>query len=153
MNNFKPKKIKCVRCEKLFIRTGNNQVFCQNKCLQKDQYYKHRERKRPKELLRAKDKYRRLGKTPLWRFGYYKEHAKKSEREFSITLDEFTKLITGNCYYCGDKESQMGIDRIDNNVGYKINNSRTCCAKCNLAKGKMSEKEFIQMCKDISKRF
>ena len=36
-----------------------------------------------------------------------------------------------------------GIDRINNDIGYTIENSLTCCKICNYAKNTMSMREFI----------
>ena len=42
-----------------------------------------------------------------------------------------------------------GIDRIDNNLGYTVQNSISCCKKCNYAKHKMSYDEFIELVTNI----
>lgn len=42
-----------------------------------------------------------------------------------------------------------GIDRIDNAKGYTIENSVTCCKRCNFAKRNMSYDEFISWGKKL----
>jgi hypothetical protein len=89
-------------------------------------------------------------------FRNYQKSASRDNREFTIELDEFKKLIFSNCYYCGTeplretkrknhngKISYNGIDRVDNSVGYILNNCVPCCTTCNLAKRDMGQTEFI----------
>ena len=37
----------------------------------------------------------------------YKGQAKKGNREFSLSNDEFKELILADCFYCGKKPSQV----------------------------------------------
>lgn len=80
-----------------------------------------------------------------------------------ITLEDYLSLITKDCYYCGCKPNQEkmingkkllhhGLDRKDSNFGYKKENVVPCCKTCNMAKGCLSEKEFLDLVKRISKR-
>jgi len=142
----------CPECGDGFTRKHSNHIFCQNKCLQKNQYKKHRTLKRASELIRAKEKYQRLGRTPTWRYGYYRVGAKRRNHSFNISFELFKTLIQQPCYYCGDDGIQMGIDRINNKVGYETANVRSCCPKCNVAKHNLSEEEFYCMCSKITKR-
>lgn len=69
--------------------------------------------------------------------------------EFTLTFPEFKKLITDPCHYCGIVGSRAkkrtckmvtkyihinGIDRVDNNKGYILDNCVTACRTCNQAK-------------------
>lgn len=86
----------------------------------------------------------------------YKDSAKKRQIDFLLTKDEVGKLFRENCHYCGSVPSivsgskhyngefiRNGIDRIDSNGPYSLDNCVTCCSKCNYAKGTMSYNEFI----------
>lgn len=42
-----------------------------------------------------------------------------------------------------------GIDRVDSNKGYHIDNCVPCCTSCNYAKHKLSQKEFYDKIKKI----
>lgn len=148
MKNY-TKDMVCIECQTPFIRRGPNHICCSNKCVQK-RAWRRNKAGTESERLRSADKYRRLGRTPRWRFNYYRAHAKNNGRGFTLSFEEFVKLISGECFYCGDNTSQMGVDRIDNSLGYVRGNVRTCCSRCNLAKGKMSEGEFYQMCRLIT---
>lgn len=97
----------------------------------------------------------------------YKSKAKERNYSFNLTKDFFSNLIFKNCYYCnsepkntyhqsgsginGDKQTYYynGIDRIDNSIGYEINNVRTCCGTCNTMKMTLSDKDFINHLRKI----
>ena len=77
-------------------------------------------------------------------------------------LDDFLKLVVTECYYCGDEPSHIsnfkklngqfvyhGIDRVDNNIGYTLENSVSSCWPCNRAKSTMTTSEFLIMIKKI----
>lgn len=81
-------------------------------------------------------------------FNYYKKNAKKRGLKISLSFDEFSVLVNGLCYYCG--EAARGIDRLNNKKGYTKNNSVSCCKVCNYMKLKMPVEEFIKKCKQIS---
>lgn len=42
-----------------------------------------------------------------------------------------------------------GIDRLDSNIGYNIENCVTCCKQCNIMKNVWSEKDFLNKIKEI----
>jgi hypothetical protein len=45
-----------------------------------------------------------------------------------------------------------GIDRVDNNKGYTIENCVPCCTAVNYAKLDMSYSDFIQLCKEVTQK-
>lgn len=88
---------------------------------------------------------------------YYSTRAKKSNRNFELSKEQFKQITSSNCYYCNiapfnTTKTQTGgiygyyvyngIDRINNALGYTIKNSVPCCKFCNYAKHKMSLDEF-----------
>lgn len=101
-------------------------------------------------------------------FGHHKLCSKQRNLEFNLTLDEFEKITSSNCYYCNSTPSQVckhenkittwghykynGIDRMDNNVGYLLGNTVPCCKICNRAKTDFSFDEFksyiLNICKN-----
>jgi hypothetical protein len=64
---------------------------------------------------------------------------------FTISETDFEKLIVQSCYYCGFNSSSRlnGIDRIDNNKGYILQNCISCCKMCNLFKNMLHPIEFL----------
>ena len=89
-------------------------------------------------------------------FKTYRVNAKNRGIVFALNGDQFEKLISGSCYYCGveplsEKKSRSekipsffynGIDRVDNTRGYESGNCVPCCRICNQAKSSMAEQEF-----------
>jgi hypothetical protein len=85
----------------------------------------------------------------------YKRNAKRSGRIWDITEEQFAELTKQDCYYCGAKPNNMaknlyyngnyvynGLDRIDSNKDYTIDNVVTCCKTCNIAKHQMTSQEY-----------
>ena len=84
----------------------------------------------------------------------YKQNAKRRNLSWELTLKQFVKLTSSNCYYCGVQPKQgswirrrkrlvpvrheyiyNGIDRKDNAKGYTAANCVPCCGSCNKIKG------------------
>lgn len=92
-----------------------------------------------------------------WRklFYTYKMNAERRGLSFDISMDEFVRICSLNCFYCGvppHKKFQFhggygyalynGIDRLDNSNGYEANNIVPCCSVCNHAKHTMRYEDF-----------
>lgn len=97
-------------------------------------------------------------------YKYYIQNATKRKLQFSIPIDIFIKLTSMDCFYCGVEPKQCynflkqnhfgeyyynGLDRVDNNKGYTIDNVVPCCGKCNHAKAGLSKDEFLELVKNI----
>lgn len=89
-------------------------------------------------------------------FRCYRKDAKKRQLEFKLTFDDFITITSKSCNYCNIKPNQIhknenwngsyqynGIDRLNNNKGYTIENSVPCCRWCNIGKGNRSLSEFL----------
>lgn len=103
----------------------------------------------------------------------YKNAAQKRDLEWSLTKEEFENLISQNCYYCGlepnikhnvfnktrykrvlsEQAKQRhengtiktnGIDRVDSNLGYCVDNCVPCCKDCNYGKLSKTKDEFLE---------
>jgi hypothetical protein len=86
----------------------------------------------------------------------YKAGAKNRGFEFKLNEDEFKKITSSKCFYCGCLPNRVkkngtnygeynfnGIDRIDSDKGYTIDNCIPCCTTCNFMKRKMPMQEFL----------
>lgn len=90
----------------------------------------------------------------------------KGRIENKLSLKDFTKMIAKNCHYCGaapEKKDRLrdstyaeteylyanGIDRIDSNGHYEMDNIVPCCKKCNVAKATMDTREFLDHIKRV----
>jgi len=97
-----------------------------------------------------------------------KSDAVRGGREFALPFEWFKHTIHAPCHYCGrvDRNSinvaskrpgewlikdfrYNGIDRLNNEMGYVIQNSIPCCAVCNRAKNSMGYQEFIEYINDM----
>lgn len=92
----------------------------------------------------------------------YKKSARHRQLEFSLSKEEFRQLTKGDCVYCGSPPLSVrnrsssngayifnGIDRVDNNVGYVIDNCVSCCSVCNKMKLNMIKEDFLSHVKRI----
>jgi hypothetical protein len=89
---------------------------------------------------------------------YREKNARRRNLSFELTKEEFRKLIKDVCYYCGGEPLKSeqgylynGLDRVDNNKGYRLDNVVTCCYKCNIAKASMAKDEFIDWVNKVFK--
>ena len=70
--------------------------------------------------------------TPNGRYQTYKSRAKRKGWDFGYTLEDFHNMFDNTtCHYCGDKIVGIGIDRLDNKLGYTKENTVPCCTTCN----------------------
>lgn len=62
--------------------------------------------------------------------------AKRRGLEWTITREDFNRLMLGVCTYCGDSIAGTGssLDRVDNTNGYTLDNIVPCCKDCNWAR-------------------
>lgn len=94
-------------------------------------------------------------------YGIYQRNAKKKSLDFMLSKQEFKEITEQCCHYCGAKPTPTvsstikkitgtetyvsnGIDRIDNNKGYTINNVIPCCSNCNYAKRNRNYEEYLE---------
>lgn len=99
-----------------------------------------------------------------------KNNAKQRNLSFTLTKAEVKFYTSKNCSYCdkspktlattspkamtieGLKHSEYlynGLDRVNNNLGYELNNIVACCGLCNWMKKDLSKKDFIFHIKTI----
>lgn len=88
--------------------------------------------------------------TPNGRLTSVKGSAKARGIEYKLSDEEAIQLLSNQCHYCGQIDTQIGIDRIDSDKGYSTDNCVSCCTKCNYMKGVNSYDDFINQCKLIS---
>jgi hypothetical protein len=87
----------------------------------------------------------------------YRDGAKKRALVFELTIDDFRKLTSSDCVYCGAKPNKLararkgtrvhyvynGVDRRENQSGYSKENCSPCCSTCNHMKCQMSISDFL----------
>lgn len=71
---------------------------------------------------------------------------------FSLSSEQFDNIVSNDCYICGIKNSttnKNGVDRLDNNLGYIIENCKSCCSTCNYMKQEYEINLFLKQCSSI----
>ena len=85
--------------------------------------------------------------------GDYKRKARNKNREWSLTHEEATLMLSSPCSYCGQPPDRKqtcgktsllvsGIDRKDSSMGYTLANCVPCCEICNKAKRDLPEESW-----------
>jgi len=76
----------------------------------------------------------------------YKNRAlKRIKKPFELLESEFESMKNSECYLCGllGKDAYLGIDRVDNNLGYLVSNTKPCCKDCNFMKREFEYNTFL----------
>lgn len=85
----------------------------------------------------------------------YKRHAKSRGLFFDLNFEQLVKIASQPCFYCAAPPANIsapknaygsfiynGIDRVDNDLGYSVENCVPCCRPCNSAKNSIT-KEMV----------
>lgn len=86
----------------------------------------------------------------------YKTSAKLRKLKFNLNDEDFKNLLTNNCFYCNQIPYMIvttysgsikynGIDRLDNSIGYEIENCVSCCKPCNIAKHNINKNMIYKL--------
>ena len=98
------------------------------------------EANREKEKARHKAYY----KTPAGKFSVYKKSAKVRGIPFLMEFQQFEGLWQKPCYYCEAEIKTIGLDRVDNDGPYHIDNVVPCCPPCNGSKKASTLDEWLE---------
>ena len=90
--------------------------------------------------------------TPRGKYLSYIKGAKERKLKFELTFENYLFITSQPCYYCGAQE-KIGIDRMNNSIGYILSNSTSCCPTCNYMKKAINKDQFIAHCQKIIKRY
>ena len=82
--------------------------------------------------------------------------AKARDIDWELNFEDTSGLLLQDCYYCGKPSQEEvkihGLDRVDNDRGYFMDNVVTCCEECNTAKHTQTYEDFIQQARNIAQR-
>lgn len=125
----------------------------------------------------------RISPSYKYLFASYRAGARRRKFDFQLDIQQFVEIISRPCTYCnrpprdfniylknnGTRKSSHlsttqrgvdkawikanGIDRIENNIGYTLDNSISCCSVCNMMKHSMNVVHFIAHIEQIHKHF
>lgn len=102
---------------------------------------------------RNKDKYREKNKIsyrrPQNRYWALISSARQRKKVVEITFEDFKEITKYPCAYCGDENSNYGVDRVNSNQGYIKSNCVSCCKTCNFMKLSLSKEKFISHIRKI----
>ena len=123
------------------ISEYQKQYYEQNKESIKQYYEQNKER--------IKERNKQYRRTPSGRFCDYKGNAKRRGIEFHLTEEQFESFWQKPCEYCGAEIETIGLDRLDSDGHYTIDNVVSCCWSCNKSKGRKTLEEWK---KDLDNR-
>lgn len=106
------------------------------------QSFKERYVERRAEILEQKKIY---NKTLKSRYLRLRTGAKRRGIDVSLSFEEYATLTSLLCYYCDGELPKVGhgLDRVNSDLGYTLDNVRPCCSVCNTAKSSLTEAEFF----------
>lgn len=80
----------------------------------------------------------------------FRHNANTRNLEIKISKDEWLKVVGLPCHYCGEPHSNTtkgwkhnGVDRVNSDLPYEIDNVVPCCKWCNTAKLSGSTEDFL----------
>ena len=84
-------------------------------------------------------------------YSNYIRSARDKNLDFEISQEEFNKIVKETCHYCNviQKRGFNGIDRLDSNKGYVLDNCVSCCKTCNYMKCSLSTDVFLKRIEHI----
>lgn len=82
----------------------------------------------------------------------YKYHSKQRGYSFTFTKEDFRAYWQQPCYYCGFDIKTIGLDRVDNTLGYSPANCVSCCQWCNVGKGGLTQVQWLALCSNVVRR-
>ena len=85
-------------------------------------------------------------------YNRYKNRAFDKNLEFTLSCDDFDELKSQSCYLCGkfnNSQHLNGVDRLDNNKGYTLDNVKPCCSGCNYMKKNYILEDVVTKFMDI----
>lgn len=115
---------RCIPCQKAYVSSEPYKAATQKR-LQSPRG----------KLLSAR--YTRNTKRSNGRFTYVRGIAICKGKTWDISKEEYTELISKPCAYCDGPlpYTGVGLDRIDNELGYSLINVNPCCWTCNVVRG------------------
>lgn len=127
--------------------------YLENKEYAKERYKAYLESKGDEWVAAFKERKQQISKIyfrrPDIRYAKYKRGSAERGIYFDLTFEQFMEFWNNPCRYCGADIQTIGLDRVDNNIGYIIGNVVPCCEICNYMKRTMSDKIFIEHCQKI----
>lgn len=132
----------CPTCGATFIAKRKDKVYCSRLC------YRRVPEIAKRYSLTTRAYQKAHAKEPKRKYQKLIYKCKHEHRELGLSYEECIDLWNKGCQYCGstlDKETGCGLDRLDNNGGYTINNVVPCCGPCNKIKNQYLTHEEMKI--------
>lgn len=138
-----------LRC---YCKVCENQANKKREPEYKETRKKYRETENYKEIKRnyyKNNKEKVLNSNKSWaqtqkgKYFSYKRNAEQRDILWNLTESEFLDFWNKSCFYCGDSIKTIGIDRIDSDKEYTLDNCISCCTTCNKMKLNLPKDKFI----------
>jgi hypothetical protein len=104
---------------------------------------------REKNYLSCITRYR---STERYRWSVLKTRAKKRNIRLTLDSEAVIRMLKEPCAYCGrgPTDRANGLDRLDNEKGYTMDNVVPCCRECNRMKWVYSVRDFLMACRNVT---
>lgn len=73
------------------------------------------------------------------RYGQLLGNARRRKIEVNLSFEDFKTIVSPSCFYCAGSlpVTGAGIDRINCDKGYSLDNCIACCTDCNLTRNRL----------------
>jgi len=135
-----------------YYQENKEEINIRSKKWAKDNPDKWQDMVRKSKIFHREDiveREKRYRKTLQGKYKSLRNSAKQRNYKLELSFKQFCEVIDNPCVYCGETEERIGVDRIDNSVGYTLENSAPCCKICNFMKRAMSVDDFLNHIKKI----
>lgn len=105
-----------------------------------------------KRLTKKNNDKKKCNVNHLWK-RKLQQNAERRRLNVDLDFEDFKIMIKTECYLCGKPATEsefLGIDRVNNELGYSAENSKPCCYPCNAMKEKHSLENFFELVKKIA---
>lgn len=131
-----------------FTKCSATKDGLQKKCkICQSKYHARYFQKNKSKIMKKRSSYKKAySKTARGKYHKYTWSSKKRNISFNLTFGEFNDIVSKPCWYCGEFSDEIelcGVDRLDNNLGYTVDNCIPCCTFCNQAKSNYSLNYFL----------
>lgn len=139
----------CVGCGKDYIRFKTKYNHESKRCPSCAECQQKQDDKRKDRIRNYKEENL---KYPLTYFKEYNKNALIRDISFYLTFEQFNTLIQKPCHYCTHfiETEANGIDRVNNSLGYTVDNCVSCCWHCNRMKSFYHPVFFVEKCRILS---
>lgn len=138
---------------KLCVKKASRKRYLENKEAIKERNKKWKRENKEYYLQQQREYGKKRSQSLRGKYMGYKREAKARNYSFSLTEEDFSQFWQKPCYYCGGSINTIGLDRVNNDEGYFVDNIVSCCTDCNIAKRSRTKEEYIKHCIKIAKRF